>query len=147
MADEEREEKLFSREEAEQLLPLLQDLLGGAVESKRRLEEIDRQFAQVQNRILLYGGIVPPYAELAPLRVEREALVSSLRTTLTEVEQHGCVVKDLDLGLVDFLSIVNDERVYLCWKLGESHIRYWHGIHEGFTGRKPLGGGDVTKPN
>jgi hypothetical protein len=48
------------------------------------------------------------------------------------------VVKDLDTGLLDFPAILNDEEVYLCWRLGEDRIRFYHGIHEGFAGRKPL---------
>ena len=50
----------------------------------------------------------------------------------------GTVVKDLETGLVDFPSLRGGEEVYLCWKLGEARIGYWHGIEEGFAGRKPL---------
>jgi hypothetical protein len=47
-------------------------------------------------------------------------------------------VRDLDLGLVDFPSLLEGEEVCLCWKLGEERIAFWHGIEEGFAGRKPL---------
>lgn len=137
MGDEEQE-KLFDRQEAEKLLPLLGRLLSGAIENKKRMEALDQEFTQVQNRILLYGGILPPYRYLAEKRVERESLVSGIRDSVLRIEQTGCVVKDLDLGLIDFPSIVNEEQVYLCWKLGEERIRYWHRIDEGFAGRKPL---------
>lgn len=152
MADEEREERLFKREEAEALLPLIAQRLSSAVNNKHRVDELDAEFSQVQNRILLQGGLLPTYGPLARKRVEREALASALRDAVSEIESNGCVVNDLEMGLVDFPSIVNDEQVFLCWKLGEPDIRFWHGIHEGFAGRKPLGqsgdgGSEGKKPN
>jgi hypothetical protein len=47
-------------------------------------------------------------------------------------------VKDLDIGLVDFPTTFNGVEVYLCWKLGEPGIEFWHGVEEGFRGRKPI---------
>ena len=146
MGDEEREERLFKREEAEALLPAIAQRLTGAIQNKKRVDEFDAEFTQVQNRILLQGGLLPNYGPLARMRMEREALAGSLRDAVSEIESNGCVVKDLDLGLVDFPSIVNDEQVFLCWKLGEPGIRFWHRMDEGFTGRKPLGSSDAGDP-
>jgi hypothetical protein len=135
---EEAEDRWFDRQEAERHLPQLGILLGDALEKKKQVEEIDREMSQVQNRILLYGGLLPPQVYLAEKKRERENLAAAIRQTVTEVERAGCVVKDLDLGLVDFPSILDDEQVYLCWKLGEERILYWHRMDEGFAGRKPL---------
>lgn len=145
--DAERPERLFNRQEAENLLPLLQTLLATAIEKKKASEVIEQEFSRVQNRILLYGGIIPPYAHLAEKKVERDSCVAAIREALGKIEQAGCVVKDLDVGLVDFPSVVNDEQVYLCWKLGEERIRYWHRMDEGFAGRKPLGPADASTPD
>ena len=147
LEDEGREERLFDRQEAERLLPLLESLLTTAIEKKKRTDGIDQEFSQVQNRILLYGGIIPPYAYLAEKKLERDTSMNALREAMARIEQTGCVVKDLDIGLVDFPSIVNDEQVYLCWKLGEERIRYWHRMDEGFAGRKPLGSADTAPPD
>ncbi len=49
------------------------------------------------------------------------------------IESLGCIVKDIDLGLVDFPAMRDDEPIYLCWKLGEAGVAYWHGIDEGFS--------------
>jgi hypothetical protein len=54
------------------------------------------------------------------------------------IESLGCVVKDIDLGLVDFPAMLDDEPIYICWKLGEPHVAFYHGIEEGFAQRKPL---------
>ena len=96
------------------------------------------------------GGILPPYARLTEKKLERENLVGGIRQALSDLQETGCVVKDLDIGLVDFPSIVNDEPVYLCWRLGEERIGFWHRADEGFAGRKPLddaGPGAGTRPN
>jgi len=146
MADEEREERLFKREEAEALLPAIAQRLTGAIQNKKRVDELDAEFSQVQNRILLQGGLLPNYGPLASMRMERETLAGSLRDAVSEIESNGCVVKDLDMGLVDFPSIVNDEQVLLCWKLGEPGIRFWHHTSEGFSRRKPLGASDASEP-
>ena len=50
----------------------------------------------------------------------------------------GVLVKDLDRGLVDFPALRDGEEVLLCWQVGEGEIAYWHGLEEGFAGRKPL---------
>lgn len=142
----ESEPRLFNRQEAEDLLPLLANLLTSARESKKRVDEVDSEFSQMQNRILLYGGIMPPYGQLAQKKLERDGLVSAIRKVVTSIEQNGCVLKDLEEGLVDFPSIVNEEQVFLCWKLGEERILYWHRQEEGFAGRKPLSGSDAAPP-
>ncbi|HKZ53719.1 MAG TPA: DUF2203 domain-containing protein [Candidatus Acidoferrales bacterium] len=151
MTDDEREDKLFNRQEAEKLLPVLKPLLANAVEKKKRVEMLDHEFADVQKHILLNGGTLPPYRYLARRRRERERLVNALGKAVSQIEETGCVVKDLDQGLLDFPSIVNEEEVFLCWRLGEERIRYWHRPDEGFAGRKPLGPEadlpDGTKPN
>jgi len=151
MTDDEREDKLFNRQEAEKLLPVLKPLLANAVEKKKRVEMLDHELAEVQKNILLNGGTLPPYRTLARRRRERERLVSAMGQTVSQIEQTGCVVKDLDQGLLDFPSIVNQEEGFLCWKLGEERIRYWHRADEGFAGRKPLGPDSDwpsgTKPN
>jgi hypothetical protein len=59
-----------------------------------------------------------------------------------QIEAWGCVIKDLDQGLVDFLWRRRGTTVFLCWKLGESSIGHWHGLREGFAGRQPLQGDD-----
>ncbi len=135
MADE---EKYFDLEQAEQLLPTIVALLETAREQKRTMEALDQEFSQVQNRILLMGGIVPPYPLLAEKRAERDAAEKKTREALAAIEKLGCLVKDLEIGLVDFPARRDNETVYLCWKLGEERIGYWHRVEEGFAGRKPL---------
>jgi hypothetical protein len=71
-------------------------------------------------------------------RARRDDAAARLRECIEAVLETGCLVKDLDIGLVDFPTLLRGVEVYLCWKLGESGIAYWHGVDEGFRGRKAI---------
>jgi hypothetical protein len=71
-------------------------------------------------------------------RLRRDALVRRLQEAVESVQQHGCLVKDLALGLIDFPTLYHGRQVYLCWMLGEESIQYWHEVEDGFRGRKPI---------
>lgn len=80
-----------------------------------------------------FGGMGPNGDGSFPQ--EMETLVAIVR----QLHQRGIMVKDLDLGLLDFPHIrANGEEVYLCWRLGEDDVLFWHGTDEGFAGRRPL---------
>jgi len=131
-------EKYFNRHEAEELLPVIGQYLEEARQQKRTLDGIAAEIANAALRIMKLGGSLPPFTELHRKKAQRDKLAEQLARTIEEIQQTGCLVKDLEVGLVDFPSLREGEEVYLCWKLGEAHIGYWHGIEEGFAGRKPL---------
>ncbi|PYV26330.1 MAG: DUF2203 domain-containing protein [Acidobacteria bacterium] len=134
--------KYFSRLEAEELLPMIGDHLGLALKQKKRIEELDGELARAAAKIMALGGSIPPSGELSENRAQRQEVASQLEEALKQIQQTGCLVKDLDIGLVDFPSLIDGQEVYLCWKLGEERIGYYHGIEEGFAGRKPLDDGE-----
>ncbi|HXX23940.1 MAG TPA: DUF2203 domain-containing protein [Terriglobia bacterium] len=131
-------EKYFDRHEAEELLPVIGHFLEEARKQKHALESITAEISNAALRIMMLGGSLPPFAELNRKKSQRDKVAEQLAQTVDEIQQTGCLVKDLETGLVDFPSLRGGEKVYLCWKLGEAHIGYWHGIEEGFAGRKPL---------
>ena len=96
-----------------------------------------QRFAQ---RVTLLGGVQADRAGLIEKKNRRAAAAQRLKDTLEKIQEFGCLVKDLDIGLVDFPTLWKGEEVYLCWRLGESGIHFWHGVHEGFRGRKPIDG-------
>ncbi len=57
---------------------------------------------------------------------------------IDSIHRKGEELKDIDLGLVDFPAVINGEEVLLCWKRGEETITHYHGLHDGFAGRKPI---------
>jgi hypothetical protein len=131
-------EKYFNRHEAEELLPVIGQSLEEARKQKRALDSLSADISNAALRIMMLGGSFPPFAELNRKKTQRDKVAEQLAQTVDEIQQTGCLIKDLEMGLVDFPSRRGDEEVYLCWKLGEARIGYWHGIEEGFSGRKPL---------
>ena len=131
-------DRYFSRNEAEELLPVIAPELEQGRRQKQALDHLNRELAQAAARIMMQGGSIPPHEDLAKKKAESLRLTAQLKQAIDKIQAAGCVVKDLDEGLVDFPSMLNGQEVYLCWKLGEARIAYWHGMEEGFAGRKPL---------
>jgi hypothetical protein len=138
MGDEEREPRLFTLKEAERTRAEVEPILVEAIETRRRQSELAKELGGIASRIALAGGLVVRYDDAAKLRIEHDKLAAYLKAALEKIESTGCVVKDLEVGLLDFPSIIGNEEVYLCWRLGEDRIRFYHGLEEGFAGRKPL---------
>jgi len=101
----------FTPEEANRTLPEITILVSQAVELKKKIER-------------------SPDSERSPN-------LDKLSSLMAKIDEKGAELKDADIGLIDFPALRFNEPVYLCWKLGEDEVLYWHGS-EGFRGRKPL---------
>jgi hypothetical protein len=134
----EEPQRLFTLTEAERTRRELEPFLIEAIGARKKLSALEEELAAVSTRILLMGGILVPYAKLAQKRMEHQALAEVMKTNLEKILSTGCLIKDLDVGLLDFPSVIGNEEVYLCWKLGEDRIRYYHRQNEGYAGRKPI---------
>ena len=77
-------------------------------------------------------------ADRAKDDVEMTEAMNRLEDEVRKLEELGCVLRDMSLGLVDFPAVRLGERVWLCWKLGEDRVGFWHTRHEGYSGRKPI---------
>lgn len=128
----------FNLQQAELLLPRLEQLLRAAIEAKARLTEFGQELARQMERIVLIGGCQVNVSSIARTKRQKDESVQRLQQIVEEIENTGCLLKDLDIGLVDFPCRVAAQEVYLCWKLGEPHIHFWHNTDEGFAGRKPI---------
>jgi hypothetical protein len=136
--DENPEPRLFSLTEAERTRQELEPVLIEAMECRKKLSGLDAELSAVAARIMMMGGILVPHDKLSLVRMEHTRLAQSLKSALDHILETGCLIKDLDVGLLDFPSMIDNEEVYLCWKLGEDRIRFYHRQDEGFSGRKPL---------
>lgn len=144
--------RYFTLREAEELLPSIRSRLEAAINSKAELAAIDAEFQEISARISMAGGSEINLAQAAQRKFERAALVKSIENAVEEIQNTGCVVKDLDIGLLDFPALLGGDEVYLCWKLGETRIEWWHHLDDGFAGRRRIGdefGGSApaTRPN
>src|ERR1700726_1663986 len=147
---EPEEQRLFTLTEAERARQELEPFLLEAMDCRKKLAGLETDLSAVAARITMMGGVVVPYEKLATLRAEHTQLAETMKSALNRILETGCVIKDLDVGLLDFPSRINDEEVYLCWRLDEDRIRFYHRQDEGFAGRKPLdprdlGSGDTVQ--
>jgi len=131
-------QRTFTLDEAQTLLPVLESLLRRAMEEKKQIEEIEKEFHEVSQKVFASGGADLDIRKLARRRALSDQAVQRLKDAMAEIESTGALVKDLDKGLIDFPCVVEGETILLCWQLGETQITHWHGMEEGFAGRKPV---------
>jgi hypothetical protein len=128
----------FTLVEAQNLLPEVERLMRSAIDARGTYQQAENAIQAMNERIMLQGGMVVNREKALDAKARREQSAAVLRNALESVQQIGCLVKDLDTGLVDFPTLFRGTEVYLCWKLGETGIDFWHGVEEGFRGRKPI---------
>lgn len=139
-------EKTFTLDEANTLLPILDALLKRAMDAKTTIEQVDAKLQLLTQKVFLMGGMIIDIPRYTARKTEREKAVQEIRDSVAEIAASGVQVKDLDIGLLDFPCVVNGDTVLLCWKYGEPHrIAHWHGLEEGFAGRKPISALDFDK--
>jgi hypothetical protein len=130
--------RTFTLDEAQDLLPVLESLLRASIEGKKLMESVDAEFQAVAHKVFLNGGMSLNVIHLARRKAEREKAIQRVKDAMDEIDAIGVQVKDLDIGLLDFPCEVDGQTILLCWKLGEKAITHWHGVSEGFAGRKQV---------
>lgn len=130
--------KLFSPEKADALIPKLVPLVDELMRKRRdlaiRLLEADPAIrGREPARQAQVAGLRSPFAP-GPFSDFKADIVR----LIGRIEAYGCVVKDIDLGLLDFPTEMNGIPGFLCWKFGENRVGHWHGANEGFAQRRPL---------
>jgi hypothetical protein len=130
--------RFFTVAEATDLLPVVEELLREAMRQNAEYTEADAALDRETQRILFAGGALVNREEIAKQRERRDGSARALKAAIEKVHALGCQVKDLQIGLIDFPTVYDGQEVVLCWRLGEDAIRFWHGVEEGFRGRKPI---------
>lgn len=130
--------KYFTRDEAERIVPQVEALLVEALHLKEQYAEADAFLKNTVREITMRGGMSVDTDRMLGTQRQRDSAATRLQVVMESIQNHGCLVKDLDTGLLDFPTLLDGREVYLCWQLGETRIEYWHGVDEGFRGRKPI---------
>ena len=128
----------FTLDEARALLPLVGRLIREAVQAKERYQHAEAYLQDLGQRIMMQGGMTVDINVAEGWKSQRDSNAHTLKNSMEKTEEMGVVVKDLDIGLVDFPTLFRGEEVYLCWRMDEEDIEHWHGVHEGFAGRKEI---------
>lgn len=126
----------FTREEAEALLPVVVPILKAIQQVRQQIQLLEEDLMRVQARAMHNGHRLQQHS----LQLQEEIVQQAdmLRDAVFELQQFDCELKDPDAGLVDFLSLRDGKEIYLCWRLDEERILFWHPIEDGFAGRQPL---------
>lgn len=130
--------KTFTLNEAHTLLPVLEALILRAQRARSREAGLELEMEALNRRIFLLGGMAVDVASAARRRAERDKAVQEAASTLSEIEEIGAKVHDLQMGLLDIPCQVEGRTVLLCWKIGEPAIEHWHDEGEEPVARLPL---------
>lgn len=128
--------RTFTREEAEALLPHIAPLLWQARELKKEHDEAQANLADLQVRSKGNGHGLD--TDVSRAQQKSAATAAKINEIIDRVKKYGAEVKDIEMGLIDFRSQLKGREVYLCWKLGEEHIGWWHDLNTGYASRQPL---------
>lgn len=126
----------FTREEAEALLPQITIVLLNIQEHRRAMQHTEEELSMLREQSRNNGHHL--HERIEGLQKTLAGHIETLQALARELKHFGCELKDPDTGLIDFLSLRNGREVYLCWRLGEERINYWHYLDTGFRGRQPL---------
>jgi hypothetical protein len=126
--------KLFTVNEANALLPVVRPMIENILEIIRRL--------RARSEVVIRAERIDPETPNLMGRLQQNdeiaELIKQINDSVHEIQQHGCVCKGVEQGLLDFPCLLGEEIVFLCWQYGEPQITYWHRIEDGFAGRRPL---------
>jgi len=130
-------ERSFTPAEANNALEEVRPVAERLVAVRARMRELERSQGEL---VIAIGGNGGGYAasDLNAAQTELTGLADAALACVDRLEELGVVLKDLDLGLLDFPSEREGEEVLLCWQVGEGSVTSWHGLEEGYAGRKPI---------
>jgi hypothetical protein len=129
--------RLFTPQDANDALAVVRPLAEQLVELRRTWRAANAKRAELGAVVQGNGGGLGT-SDFAELEAELEAVGSEIERCLAQLDEAGVQVKDLDTGLLDFPARHEGREILLCWHVGEERVAYWHGIDEGFAGRKPI---------
>ena len=135
--------RLFTVDEANELLPNVRVLVEQILENIRRLKS-------ASETVIRKEGLDPETPNLMNrLRDDSEIakLIGQVKGWVEEINSYGCICKGVEQGLIDFPCMLGAEVVFLCWQIGESSVNHWHRIEDGFAVRKPLLDSEAVKPD
>ena len=132
--------KTFTVAEANALLPTIIPLIEQLQGLQRSIAQTTQQLNEAEAKATAGNGhsIQSLKAEIRDLTEHQLQLAEAFHSALAQLEDLGAMLKDLTTGLIDFYGLHDGEQIFLCWKLGEDRIRFWHTLEAGYAGRQPL---------
>jgi hypothetical protein len=129
--------RYFTLEEATALLPTIRPILERIIMLRARLERIERDLVSLHWKART-NGHANHEGSFGEGQSARSELMAEINAELVKIHDLDVQLKDPELGLIDFPSLRDGKVVYLCWRLGETAIAYWHDTDTGYASRQPL---------
>src|SRR3954451_16877027 len=130
--------RFFNLPQAEALLPEVERLVRSLVQAKQDYDSGEAELDALKQRITLYGGISLSRERVLASRTRKDSAARTLKSVVEKITELGVQIKDADTGLIDFPTLYKEREVYLCWRLGETGIGFWHHVEDGFRGRQAI---------
>ncbi|HTD77752.1 MAG TPA: DUF2203 domain-containing protein [Chloroflexota bacterium] len=128
--------RFFEPPEAEAMLPELDGLLAEAQALLTRLEEARRRLSEPARA---NGHVILNDSSAAARSNETPSIQTQLEGILQQIQSQGVIVRDIQMGLIDFPAVRDGQLIFLCWRRGEAlRIDWWHPTNTGIAGRRPL---------
>ena len=131
-------DRYFTRDEVEALIPTLTGLVERLRAAHQDVQTVRERMQAEHQRLTMAGGGLLDRARWRADRERLEAATKEAQAAVEAIHDTGGVPKDAEIGLVDFPHLRDGRVVNLCWKHGETHEDWWHGLDEGWAARKPL---------
>jgi hypothetical protein len=148
MAMSSDDKQYFSLDEVNEQLGLLRDLFERVMQLRAQLKTLYHRLENAghpprEEHLRGSATVTTPGATEVPADVHRDlvlfrGLVETLREQVDEIQETGCIIKDIEIGLVDWPALHQGREVLLCWKYGERQVDWWHEVDAGFAGRRPV---------
>ncbi len=134
---------LFTVEEANALVKELRPLLERLAALKAEVGRLQLRCEVLRLTVSAGGSEAGPEAlELRQTQALRAARAGEIARSVEAIQAKGCLLKDLETGLLDFYALRGDRLVFLCWRRDEPEVGHWHSLEAGFAGREPLDAGE-----
>ena len=124
--------RYFTIDEAQELLPKIEKILGRTIRLNKALELLS------SIEIEVYDDDYDNLRRITKMNKEFHKLSHEFYQNIEKLEDMGCLIKDFEIGVIDFHYRFGNEDIFLCWKLGERRIRFWHEVDSDYMGRKPI---------
>ena len=135
------QKRYFTVEEANEMIPFLEEAFTRIIQMRHQIGEL-YQLLETMEAAPQSDDFPIRLPEASPAvnhnRATLKALMGAVQEELEEIRSRGCLVKGIDNGLVDWYGRRDGRDIFLCWRLGEDEVRYWHDTHSGFRGRRPI---------
>ena len=127
----------FTIQDANKVLP-------SVIKKFNNIVSLKNEVTRIQSELETNPRYMSSFKDYMIKKQELNTAITNFYKAIEDLESTGVMVKSIEEGLLDFPSIRFNEEVWLCWKEGETEIKFWHGKDEGFTGRKPLSVSDES---